>query len=89
MVTSHLVMPHIHTSWIVHMCSYKAQYASLVHVCFLGTSNNRIYTLLRILGQSQSSAGDLKDGTVVGKQRRGEFGKFSQEKKKITTTSTA
>ena len=27
--------------------------------------------------QSQSSAGDLRDGTVVGGQRRGKFGKFS------------
>ena len=27
--------------------------------------------------QSQSSAGDPKDGTVVGGQRRGKFGKFS------------
>ena len=27
--------------------------------------------------QSQSSAGDLRDGTVVGRQRRGKFGKFS------------
>ena len=26
---------------------------------------------------SQSSAGDPKDGTVVGGQRRGKFGKFS------------
>ena len=28
--------------------------------------------------QSQSSAGDPRDGTVVGGQRRGKFGKFSQ-----------
>ena len=27
--------------------------------------------------QSQSSAGDLRDGTVVGGQRRGKFGEFS------------
>ena len=27
--------------------------------------------------QSQSSAGDLRDGTVVGGQRRGKFGKCS------------
>ena len=27
--------------------------------------------------QSQSSAGDLRDGAVVGRQRRGKFGKFS------------
>ena len=27
--------------------------------------------------QSQSSAGDPRDGTVVGEQRRGKFGKFS------------
>ena len=27
--------------------------------------------------QSQSSAGDPRDGTVVGGQRRGKFGKFS------------
>ena len=27
--------------------------------------------------QSQSSAGDLRDGTVFGGQRRGKFGKFS------------
>ena len=27
--------------------------------------------------QCQSSAGDLRDGTVVGGQRRGKFGKFS------------
>ena len=27
--------------------------------------------------QSQSLAGDLRDGTVVGGQRRGKFGKFS------------
>ena len=27
--------------------------------------------------QSQSSAGDLRDGTVVGGKRRGKFGKFS------------
>ena len=27
--------------------------------------------------QSQSSAGDLRDGTVVGGQRRGKFGRFS------------
>ena len=27
--------------------------------------------------QSQSSAGDLRDGSVVGGQRRGKFGKFS------------
>ena len=27
--------------------------------------------------QSQSSAGDLRDGTLVGGQRRGKFGKFS------------
>ena len=27
--------------------------------------------------QSQSSAGDPRDGTVVGGQRRGRFGKFS------------
>ena len=27
--------------------------------------------------QSQSSAGDPRDGTVVGWQRRGKFGKFS------------
>ena len=27
--------------------------------------------------QSQSSAGDPRDGTVVGRQRRGKFGKFS------------
>ena len=27
--------------------------------------------------QSQSSAGDLRDGTVVGGQRRGQFGKFN------------
>ena len=27
--------------------------------------------------QSQASAGDLRDGTVVGGQRRGKFGRFT------------
>jgi len=40
----------------------------------LGRSN---YMENHALPQSQSSAGDPRDGTVVGGQRRGKFGKFS------------
>ena len=31
--------------------------------------------------QSQSSPGDLRDGTVIGRQRRGKFGKFSHSER--------
>ena len=31
--------------------------------------------------QSQSPAGDLRDGTVVGGQRNGKFGKFSHSRR--------
>ena len=34
-------------------------------------------SLKNYVDTSQSSAGDLRDGTVVGGQRRGKFGKFS------------
>ena len=34
--------------------------------------------MLFIIDKSQSSAGDPKDGTVVGGQRRGKFGKFGK-----------
>ena len=38
--------------------------------------------------QSQSSAGDLRDGTVVGGQRRGKFGKFSHSGRVTSKLST-
>ena len=38
--------------------------------------------------QSQSSAGDLRDGTVVGGQRRGKFGKFSHSVRVSSKLST-
>ena len=38
--------------------------------------------------QSQSSAGDPRDGTVVGGQRRGKFGKFSHSGRAIGKLST-
>ena len=40
----HRAMPHICMNWIYStcMCSYKAQYASLVHICCLATSNKYI-----------------------------------------------
>ena len=41
--------------------------------------------------QSQSSAGDPRDGTVVGGQRRGKFGKFSHSRRvtgKLSTCTT-
>ncbi len=38
--------------------------------------------------QSQSSAGDLRDGTVVGGQRRGKFGKFSHSERVTGKLST-
>ena len=38
--------------------------------------------------QSQSSAGDPRDGTVVGGQRRGKFGKFSHSRRVTGKLST-
>ena len=41
--------------------------------------------------QSQSSAGDPRDGTLVGGQRRGKFGKFSHSGRvtgKLSTCKT-
>jgi len=38
--------------------------------------------------QSQSSAGDPSDGTVVGGQRRGKFGKFSHSGRVTGNLST-
>jgi len=41
--------------------------------------------------QSQSSAGDPRDGTVIGGQRRGKFGKFSHSGRvtgKLSTRTT-
>ena len=38
--------------------------------------------------QSQSSAGDLRDGTMVGGQRRGKFGKFSHSGRVTNKLST-
>ncbi len=38
--------------------------------------------------QSQSSVGELKDGTVVGGQRRGKFGKFSHSGRATGKLST-
>ena len=38
--------------------------------------------------QSQSSAGDPRDGTVVGPQRRGKFGKFSHSGRVTDKLST-
>ena len=38
--------------------------------------------------QSQSSAGDPRDGTVVGGQRRGKFGKFSHSGRVTDKLST-
>ena len=37
---------------------------------------------------SQSSAGDPRDGTVVGGQRRGKFGKFSHSGRVTSKLST-
>ena len=38
--------------------------------------------------QSQSSAGDPRDGTVVGWQRRGKFGEFSHSGRVMGELST-
>ena len=38
--------------------------------------------------QSQSSAGDPRDGTVVGGQRRGKFGEFSHSGRVMGELST-
>ena len=50
----------------------------IISICGkLGRSNYNYEEPCSTQPQSQSSAGDPRDGTVVGPQRRGKFGKFS------------
>ena len=80
---------HIDNSIMIHVTQKMQFIIYPLHICMLALVKEYIIDLwevrkVKLYGepcstqpQSQSSAGDPRDGTVVGGQRRGKFGKFS------------